>query len=59
MITIGSKVRVKESLTKGMGVCQEQLVHCGECFVVDSFVGYAVTLKGNDFVWNLSELEEM
>ena len=57
MITIGSKVRVKDSLQKGMGVCEEQLKDKGKCFKVSGRLGYAVTLQGNDFVWSMSDLE--
>ena len=57
MITIGSKVRVKASLKKGMGVCEEQLMYKGECFKVSGRLGYAVTLQDNDFVWSMSDLE--
>ena len=57
MITIGSTVRVKASLKKGMGVSEEQLIHKGECFKVSGRLGYAVTLQGNDFVWSMSDLE--
>ena len=59
MITIGSKVRVKESIQKGMGVCEEQLRDKGKCFKVSGRCGYAVTLENNDFVWSLSNLEVM
>lgn len=59
MIIIGSKVRVKDSLQKGMGVCEEQLMYKGECFKVSGRCGYAVTLENNDFVWSLSNLEVM
>ena len=52
MFTIGSTVRVKTSLQKGMGVCEEQLMYKGECFKVSGRLGYAVTLQGNDFIWN-------
>lgn len=59
MITIGSRVKIKDSLTRGMGVCKEQLEDRGKCFTVVSHLGYAVLLKGNDFVWNTSDLEEV
>ena len=59
MFSIGSTVRVKTSLQKGMGVCEEQLMYKGECFKVSGRLGYAVTLQGNDFVWNASALEVM
>lgn len=59
MITIGSKVRVKESIQKGMGVCEEQLRDKGKYFKVSGRCGYAVTLENNDFVWSLSNLEVM
>ena len=59
MITIGSTVRVKESIQKGMGVCEEQLRDKGKCFKVSGRCGYAVTLENNDFVWSLSNLEVM
>ena len=57
MITIGSTVRVKASLKKGMGVCEEQLEYKGKCFTVAVHLGYAVMLEGNDFVWSMSDLE--
>ena len=59
MVSIGSRVKVKESLTRGMGVCREQLEYKGKCFTVAVNLGYAVMLEGNDFVWNLSDLEVM
>ena len=59
MITIGSKVRVKENIQKGMGVCEEQLRDKGKYFKVSGRCGYAVTLENNDFVWSLSNLEVM
>ena len=59
MITIGSTVRVKESIQKGMGVCEEQLRDKGKYFKVSGRCGYAVTLENNDFVWSLSNLEVM
>ena len=59
MITIGSTVRVKASLKKGMGVCEEQLKDKGKYFKVSGRLGYAVTLENNDFVWSMSDLEVM
>lgn len=59
MITIGSKVRVKDNIQKGMGVCEEQLRDKGKYFKVSGRCGYAVTLENNDFVWCLSNLEVM
>ena len=59
MITIGSTVKVKDNIQKGMGVCEEQLRDKGKCFKVSGRCGYAVTLENNDFVWSLSNLEVM
>ena len=58
-IKIGDRVRVKASLQKGMGlVCEEQLSHIGQEFIVVCRWGYnAAMLKGNDFVWNTDDLE--
>lgn len=59
MITIGSTVKVKDNIQKGMGVCEEQLRDKGKYFKVSGRCGYAVTLENNDFVWSLSNLEVM
>ena len=57
-IKVGDKVRIKSTLTKGMGVCKEQLNHIGEEYIVACRFGFnAAMLKGNDFVWNTNDLE--
>lgn len=55
----GDRVRVKDSIKKGLGIVKEQVELAGQEFIVSHYVGYDVVLNDCDFNFKPCDLERI